>query len=146
MAPPPTSKKQAAFPPLSESISSVDMTSPAPFPTTAMLPSSSTSVKPLFSAFSSSSDLSWNFSSSWCLKPALSSVIILPSNARILPSFNIATGLISASSASFSIVSFDNLCTRSTNSLMVLSLRPIAFATSSATDFSTLPRPTSRIT
>ena len=91
-----------------ESMSSDDMTSPAPFPTTAMFPSSSTNEKPLFSARSSSSDTSWNFLSSLCLNIALSSIMTLPSSASKVPSFSIATGFISASSASFSTVSFDN--------------------------------------
>src|SRR5437867_1766727 len=92
VAPPPTSKKQAGLPPWSDNISRVDMTRPAPFPTTAIFPSSSTRENPLFSARSSSSETSWNLRNSSCLNIALSSIITLPSKARRESSFRTASG------------------------------------------------------
>jgi len=59
----------------------------------------------------------------------------LPSNASSEPSLRTATGLISASSASFSIVIFDNFCKKSTKSLTEFPSRPISFATSKCSIF-----------
>ena len=127
-------------------MSNVDITNPAPFPTTAILPSNSTNENPLFSAFSSSFVCSLYFASSPCLKLELSSVMILPSSATIEPSLRITSGLISVSSASFSTVNFDNFCSISTKYVTDFSSRPIFTAISSAIFFETSPKPTSRIT
>ncbi len=69
----------------------------------------------------------------------------LPSNASSEPSSRTATGLISASSTSFSMVIFDNFCKKSTKSLTEFPSRPISFATSSATCSPISPNPISRI-
>ena len=95
-----------------------------------MFPSNSTSEKPLFSARSSRSETSWNLRNSSCLNMALSSIMTLPSSATIEPSPSIASGFISANSASFSVVILDNFCKMSTKSVAVLSFRPMSCATS----------------
>ena len=101
-APPPISKKFAAFPPFSATTSRVDITKPAPFPIIPTDPSSFMKFRPFSFAFFSDSGIGISFSKSSkyeCLYFAFMSSATFESRA-ITPASVIANGFTSTRSQS----------------------------------------------
>ena len=105
VAPPPTSRKLAGFPPKWLIVSIVAIAKPAPFTIQPMSPSKAMYDKSYLEAsisFGSSSSKSRNSWISLCLNIALSSKLTLASNAKTSPSPVVTSGLISTIEQSFS--------------------------------------------